>query len=290
MICPREIRLALRQRPAAAGQGRLSRPMASSRLVSIAVAACLSLAAQQPGARENPLAGTPGAVDAGRVLFLEKCSACHGPHGEGGRGPSLISGRETRRATDGQLFDSIKNGVRGADMPGFPLPGDELWRLVAFVRSLSAPAIETVVPGDPAAGADIYWGTGACSRCHMIRGKGGVTGPDLTNIGRMLRADQLREALLEPSARISEGFRAVEARTRRGLTIKGAAKLENNYSLRLFDAGGKLHFLQKRDLVEVRYAAKSLMPGDYAERLSEQQLRDLLAFLSRQSLREPVKQ
>ena len=141
-----------------------------------------------------------------------------------------------------------------------------------------------------AAGAEIYWGAGACSGCHMIRGQGGVLGPDLTNIGRGRRADQLREALLEPSARISEGFRVVEARTRRGRTIKGAAKLDNNYSLRLLDAGGKLHFLEKRDLVELRYAAKSLMPGDYAKRLSEQQVRDLLAFLSRQSLREPVKQ
>ena len=236
--------------------------------------------------QSHPLVRDPAAAAAARPVFVEKCSPCHGPNGEGGHGPSLIGGREIRRASDRQLFDSIKNGVPGTDMPGFPMPEDDQWRLVAFVRSLNAPAAAQPLPGDVQAGSDIFWGRGGCSGCHSIRGQGGVLGPDLTDVAALRRTDQLKQAVLKPDEAVPDGFRAVEATLTDGSKVKGVAKFENNYTLRILDRHGRLHFLRKKKLADISFRKGSLMPGDYAERLSGDDIGNLLTFLSRQSLRK----
>ena len=140
------------------------------------------LCAQQRRNRErefkNSLNGQPEAIDAGRKLFAGACGVCHGPNGEGGRGPNLTTGRETRRLDDRGLFDSIRKGVPGTDMPPSNLPEDKLWQVVAFVRALSAPAFESRVPGDVEAGGALFFGKAGCSECHAILGRGGRLGPD----------------------------------------------------------------------------------------------------------------
>src|SRR5215510_12009350 len=93
----------------------------------------------------------PDPTEAGRELFAGACAACHGPNGEGGHGPGLADGRRVRRLSDEQLFDSIKQGVPGTDMPPCALPDEQIRRMAAFVRSLSQPAIASVAKGDVAA-------------------------------------------------------------------------------------------------------------------------------------------
>src|SRR2546425_6278589 len=148
------------------------------------------------------LHGQPS-VEAGRELFAGACSACHGPNGEGGHGPSLVNGWQVRRASDQELFYSIRRGVPGTDMPPSPLPDEKIWQVAAFVRSLSMPTIESGVKGDVSAGREIFFNKGRCAACHMIRGKGGFPGPDLSNIGVTRTLRQLRQALLEPNARVN---------------------------------------------------------------------------------------
>ncbi len=261
----------------------MSFAVARSLLIAVLL---LGLAAGQNRQSRNPLAHDPKAAAAGRPLFVEKCSPCHGPNGEGGHGPSLVRGREVRRASDQQLYDSVKNGVPGTDMPGLPLPKEKIWQLVAFTRSLTAPVAASPMPGDVQVGSDIFWGRGGCSNCHSIRGQGGVLGPDLTDIATLRRADQLTAAIAKPSEAVADGFRAVEVTLPDGKNVSGVAKFENNYTLRILDRTGRLHFLRKKELKRIDFREDSLMPADYGERLSEKELGDLLAFLSRQTLRE----
>jgi cytochrome c oxidase cbb3-type subunit III len=255
------------------------------------VLAVAALWAQYPDresqSERNPFAGQADAVVAGRKLFATSCSGCHGANGEGGRGPNLTSGRAVRRSNDRALFSSIRSGVPGTDMPPTNLPDDQIWRMVSFIRDLSAPAYESKVTGDADAGAAIFFGKVDCSGCHMIGGRGGFLGPDLTDIGAQRTAPQLRESLLQPSARISDGYQGVTVIMLDGSKIAGAAKNNDNYSIQILDSKGDLHLLSKDRLRDVIFRKNSLMPEDYGKRLTPDEISNVLAFLSRQSVRPP---
>jgi len=233
----------------------------------------------------NPFSGDPLAVEAGRETYLGACSACHGASGQGGQGPSLISGREVNRLPDAHLFRSIKNGLPGTDMPNFNLPDDKVWQLVSFVRSLSAPAVTANLQGNPEKGRDLFFGEAGCSKCHMIAGQGGFLGPDLTNAGLNRNVHQLREAVTQPNARVDDGFHAATVITTAGQKLEGIVKNHNNYSVQLLDATGRLHLLQRSSLKSLELRSASLMPADYTKRFSKDRIEDLMTFLSRLSAR-----
>jgi mono/diheme cytochrome c family protein len=98
-------------------------------------------AAENPPRRENPYHGSPAAMAEGRTLFVRmNCSGCHGGRAGGGMGPSLRDVDWLYGSTDAQIFDSIAEG-RSQGMPawGTQLPEDQIWKLVAYVKSLRTP-------------------------------------------------------------------------------------------------------------------------------------------------------
>jgi putative heme-binding domain-containing protein len=225
----------------------------------------------------------PASVEAGKQIYMGSCSGCHGATGEGSQGPSLLSGRASR-LPDRTLVSSIKNGLPGTSMPNFPMADDKVLQVAAFVRSLTSPAIDTPVPGDPERGRQAFFGAGRCSTCHMILGQGGYPGPDLSNIGAERTAPQLRESVMKPSARIANGYRSVTAVTKSGRTIQGVAKNYNNYSVHILDNAGKLHMLSRDEIAKLEVTDASIMPAlaDPSEAIH------LVAFLSRQSTRSKI--
>jgi putative heme-binding domain-containing protein len=237
------------------------------------------------------LAESPSAADieAGRRVFQEACSACHGQNGGGGHGPALADGRRVRGLDDGQLLQAIRKGVPGTDMPPSPLAETQLKQVVSFLRNLSAPAIDAAAPGDPQAGRDIFFGKAGCTHCHAIRGNGGFLGPDLTDIGASRTLSQLRAALLEPNKRRIEGFEPVIVTMADGRRFEGIARNHDNYSIQVLDTSGRLQLLSVADTAKIELR-RSLMPDDFARRLSPEEIRDLLAFLSRQATHGEGKQ
>lgn len=99
------------------------------------------LAQQRPLATlRNPFAGDRRRIDEGGKLFVAyNCVDCHGDGGSGAMGPSLADARWHFGGTDGDVFESIYEG-RPAGMPawGGRISDDQIWRLVAYVQSLSA--------------------------------------------------------------------------------------------------------------------------------------------------------
>jgi len=231
----------------------------------------------------------PAWINEGRRQYRLACGGCHGNGGEGGRGPNLADGASVKRAKNERLFGAIKNGVPGTDMPGFNWDDEKTWQMVAFLRSLSAPAMQAIVPGDVENGRAIFHGRGQCSGCHMIRGGGGFIGPDLTDAGATRTVKQLREGIVAPSDRIAEGFQTVKTVAVNGTKLNGVVKNRNNYSLQILDEGGKLHLIDAASLREINLELKSLMPGDYKTKLSAKEIDDLVAYLARQSVRAEAK-
>jgi cytochrome c oxidase cbb3-type subunit 3 len=91
-----------------------------------------------PPRPDNPFASDPSAAVDGRRLFVQmNCSGCHGGRAGGGMGPSLRDQDWLYGQSDAQIFSSIAEG-RAHGMPswGTTLPESEIWRLVAYVKSL----------------------------------------------------------------------------------------------------------------------------------------------------------
>lgn len=87
----------------------------------------------------NPYEGNSQRIAEGAKLFISyNCLDCHGADGSGAMGPSLQDGRWHFGATAGDVFQSIYEG-RPDGMPswGGRIADDQIWRLVAYVQSLS---------------------------------------------------------------------------------------------------------------------------------------------------------
>ena len=102
-----------------------------------------------PGAAQvkNPVGSTAESVAAGKQTYLRRCASCHAASGEGGPGndlipaaPSLVDAQWDHGSSDGEIFDSIKNGV-GPDFNMVPfkdiLKDDEIWNVVNYLRSIA---------------------------------------------------------------------------------------------------------------------------------------------------------
>jgi cytochrome c oxidase cbb3-type subunit 3 len=237
---------------------------------------------------KNPAIGNPQAIGEGTKLFAASCAGCHGPDGGGGaRGPNLVRRSLWHPLSDDAIFQVIRNGVPGTDMPPTKLTDEQTWSLVAFIHALIGPASTNPVPGDPVAGKAVYWGSKAeCSNCHAIRGQGGRTGPDLSNVGGSRPLAVIRESIVEPAKDLYYlGNEAATVLLKNGQTLNGVARNRSNYSLQFVDTKGILHLIQMTDVKKLILSASTPMPTDYATRLTKDELRDLLAYLAAQDLR-----
>src|SRR5262249_35414476 len=95
------------------------------------------LAQHAPVAEKNPLAGSASAADAGKRTYVNSCQICHGGNGAGGRGPALATREFRHGGEDWQLFQTIRDGVPGTQMPGFTMNSEELWEVVTYLRTLT---------------------------------------------------------------------------------------------------------------------------------------------------------
>ena len=251
--------------------------------------------AAQSDTTRNPLAGRADAAAAGRRLYDQTCLACHGPGGQGDRGSALNRGQFARGSEDGDLFRTIRAGVPGTEMPPFArLTDEQIWQLVSYLRSLSAPTAPSTpaaasAGGNASSGEALFFGGAQCSTCHEVNGRGGSVGPDLSAVARMAPA-VLRNKILNPSVPTSSGRGAAPrpqvlvARTRDGREIRGVRRNEDTFSAQIVDATGALHLVDKATLASFRVENASLMPGDYRTRLSDVELDHLVSYLG--TLRE----
>lgn len=234
---------------------------------------------EQRRVRPNPVEAR-----AGHLLYNRSCTMCHGLDGAAGdRAPALGAQRRYLRASTPDLIDAIRNGIKGTNMPSSPLGDSDINKIVAYIHSLRATAADVEVPGDASAGEAVFHGKGDCIKCHMIRGLGGILGPDLSNIGAQRKLDDIRAALTVSKPVPARGYQPVNIVTKAGSRIEGVAKNENNFSIQVLGRDEKLHLILHDEIRELQHEGKSLMPTDAAKRLSPDEFQNLLAFLARQT-------
>ncbi len=222
---------------------------------------------------------SPADLARGEQLFKGQCAGCHGPKGEGGRGAVLAQPRLRRASDDETLFRTIRDGVRGTEMPGADtITSREIWQIATYVRSLGRLPQE-LITGDPKRGENIYRTKGNCAQCHIVDGEGGSLGPELTEVGSRRGAARLRATLLDPESVLPEAFLQVRLVTKDGRQITGLRLNEDTFSIQVRGIDGRLYSFVKQDLKEFqKEPGKTPMPG-FRGTLSAAEIDDLIAYL-----------
>jgi putative heme-binding domain-containing protein len=250
------------------------------------------------GAPAHPAIGNREAIAEGEKLYNETCTACHGKDGTGGElGPPVAAqNRRYLRRTDQEVFEAITNGITGTQMPPYSgqLTGDQIWRITAYIRGLRGTAIDTPTQGDAAAGEAIFWTGAKCGGCHMVKGKGSILGPDLSNLAGTRKVQNIVDALTKVNHKIvADGgthdativamtsYQPVRVTAADGTVVAGILKNEDSFSLQVLGRDDLNLYRFKRGDVKVFYDPQSLMPHDWDKRLNSADFQNLLAFLTR---------
>jgi len=247
---------------------------------------------------KNPYAGNPKMAIAGASQFRINCAFCHGlgAHG-GGRGPDLTSAHKRHGNSDAELFQTINLGIPGTAMPpngttgqGVGMTDEEIWEVITYLRSVEVKT-SGPPPGNAAHGKELFFGDANCSGCHMVEGKGGRFGPDLTGVGGARAPEYIADSVRNPSRRLAKGlfeatkefpqeYESVTVTTADGKEIKGVALNEDHFSVQLMDASEHIYMFEKDKLRSFEKNRMSLMPVYDTSLLSDKDLQDIVAFLA----------
>jgi cytochrome c oxidase cbb3-type subunit III len=249
------------------------------------------------GQDKNPFAGDANAAKLGESQFRANCAFCHGLGARGGgRGPDLTRAQKKHGNSDADVYRTINEGVPGTAMPpngatqqGVGMTEAEIWQVITYIRSVQKKAPAAVI-GDSRHGRELFYGSAACSTCHMVQGKGGRLGPDLTGTGAARSTEYLVESMRNPSRRLAQGiseamkefseeYETVTVIDGVGQKFRGVVLNEDNFTLQMIDMREQLHLFEKDSLRSVEKSRESLMPVYDDKMLPERDLQDLIAFL-----------
>ena len=250
----------------------------------VLLAAGWALASAGPaGAQEvsNPYTSRVD-VGMGRRIFERTCTSCHGLNatgGEEGDGPDLTTGRFRHASTDAGLYRVIRDGVDGTSMKGLGSEADQsIWQLVTYLGSLNVAPENVDLPGSRSAGQELFAGKGECGGCHIVNGRGGRLGPDLSRVGERRDPDELKTDLAEPNAEVNPRWWTLRVTRGDGSVVEGLRMGEDTFSLRIMDAEENLRSFSKVGVRSHERIKHSTMPS-YAQSLTAQEVDDLVAYL-----------
>jgi alcohol dehydrogenase (cytochrome c) len=237
----------------------------------------------------NQFANDPAAIEAGKGIFQATCVACHGAGGVGTERAPTLRGAIARGGSDFDVFETIRQGVPGTAMPSFAaFKSDDIWRVVTFVRSLSASAGAAVsaalLPGDAAKGEQLFFSSG-CSSCHEVNGRGAIFAADLSAIGVMPVAN-LRDGVAHMNLpRRANPFRLNKVKLKNGRELEGLIVSRDTFSLNLQQSDGSYALLDTDQVQATTPIAGTEAPADTVQRLRPEAVEDLVAYLSAQKHR-----
>ena len=192
-------------------------PRRAARRVTLALIGIALLTTTGCGVAES------GNTDRGQVLFTSKCASCHALKDAGStgalQGPDLDAAFAQARAS-GMDSDTVAGVVKAqvenprpstnnpsVSMPANLVTGDDLEDVASYVASVAGvPGIKgPQLPNDP--GATVF-ANNQCSGCHTLKAAGasGTTGPDLDKVIPGMSAAEVKQSIVDPSAKIAPGY------------------------------------------------------------------------------------
>ena len=121
-----------------------------------------------------------------------------------------------------------------------------------------------------------------CYNCHVVKGEGGIVGPNLTNAGRRFSTHDLLETIINPNKEISDQYQATMFLLEDGRVVTGrVANLVRNEYLVQEDmiVPGKLTRIRAEEIDQMKPSSQSMMPSGLLDSLTKDEIADLLAYM-----------
>jgi len=131
--------------------------------------------------------------------------------------------------------------------------------------------------GDVALGKAVF--KKHCAICHTHSGEGAKIGPDLTGVAAHTKEHLLID-ILDPSRSVEGNFRLYTVETKKGMVFSGMMASETRTTIELIDTQAKKHVIERDDIDVLAASSKSLMPDGFEKTVKQEELIDLLEFLT----------
>lgn len=160
---------------------------------------------------------------------------------------------------------------------------DALKTKIAAIKPGASPMdeyMESLFGGNRNNGRNIFNNnsTAQCVRCHNMGSEGGSVGPNLSKIGGTLSREQILQALIEPSARLSPGYGTVSLKLKDGQEVTGTLAKENAEELVITTSDAEPLVIPVSRIAKRENMPSSMPP--MGSLLSKREIRDVVEFLS----------
>jgi putative heme-binding domain-containing protein len=134
---------------------------------------------------------------------------------------------------------------------------------------------EVVAQADVRAGRAVF--TRMCGSCHSLFGEGAKIGPELTGAQRA-NLDYVLENLIDPGALVGKNYQMTLVTLDDGRVLSGVIDVESDATVTLKTTSGNMT-IAKSDIENLTTSPVSMMPEGQLDKLSFDELRDLVAYL-----------
>jgi putative heme-binding domain-containing protein len=195
-----------------------------------------------------------------------------------------LAGRTVPRAVGRTLLRTV--AASGRDLPELTRAIEAAARLEPVAAMPAGEALRSLLEavereGDAARGQQVYRRAELlCQNCHAIGGAGGQVGPDLASIGASAPLDYIVQAVLNPQATVKEGYHITSLVRHDGSITAGVLLRETPSELILRDALDVEHRVPRSQVQSRSISPVSLMPPGLTSQVRDDELIDLLTFLS----------
>lgn len=186
---------------------------------------------------------------------------------------------EQKLALGSHVDKAIRDRAKPLMAKGGGLPNPDRQKVVDELMPL------TEKTGDAVAGKAVFKKT--CIKCHTHSGEGTRIGPDLTGMAVHPKKELLTH-IIDPSRSVEGNFRIYSVTTDDGKVYSGLLASESKTAIELIDVEAKKHQILRENIDELVASPKSLMPEGFEKQHTQQELTDLLEFLTQRGKFLPI--
>ncbi|MBL9117992.1 MAG: hypothetical protein JNJ83_23490 [Verrucomicrobiaceae bacterium] len=248
----------------------------------------------------HPSLAIQGLVDVGPILAAKRAVEYLGKVTDGAQAQPVLAAFLKNKQLPGQLAKALEGqkiseaaaieGIRAVSSRGVKGPLEDALRKAGGVKQMDqqltpeamAALVEKVkASGNAGRGEQIYRRQALlCQSCHAIGDAGGVLGPNLVSIGASAPVDYLIESLINPNAKIKEGYHMVMVTTKDNQIISGGLVTDGAEELVIRDPANQIRKVAKSNVASKAISPASMMPPGLTASLRQDEFIDLVRFLS----------